>query len=77
MITLPPGPRHREPGARVGEENPSLRGIRGQLAGREVQRVRTKCSVHWRLCQVTCRVLAEVVSHGSPPKHQQDLWMWT
>lgn len=74
MITLPLLSKGTEtPGAGVGEENPSLGGIRGQLAGREVKRVRTKCSVRWRLCQVTCRVLAEVMRHGSPPKRQQDL----
>lgn len=50
-----------------------LGGIRGQLAGREVQRVRTKCSVCRRLCWVTCRLPAEVMGHGSPPKLQQDL----
>lgn len=74
MITLPPLSKETEAwGARAGEENPSLGGIRGQLASREVQRVRTKCSVRQRLCQVTCQVLAEVMRHGSPPKHQQDL----
>ena len=50
-----------------------LGGIRGQLAGREVQRVRTKCSVCRRLCRVTCQLPAEVMSHGSPPKLQRDL----
>lgn len=50
-----------------------LGGIRGQLAGRGVQRVRTKCSVCRRRCWVTCWAPAEVMSHGSPPKLQQDL----
>lgn len=58
----------RGTGSRGGRGKSLLGEIRGQLAGREVRRVRTKCSVHRRLCRVTCQVLAEVMRHGSPHK---------